>query len=100
LATLVGVEDLWPAAASQRHLQSLETELRVEAVGELPAEDVSGEQIHDRHQVEESFLQRDVGDVGGPDLIHSRDQPEVHQAGKALRWISWNRRAWLLIDRP
>jgi len=100
LATLVGVEDLWPAATSQRHLQSIETELRVKAVGELPAENVSGEQIHDRHQVEEPFLQRDVGDVCGPDLIHSRDQPEIHQTGISLRWLTRHRGAGLLVDRP
>jgi len=29
-------------------------------------------------------MQRDVGDVGGPDLIHSRDQPEVQQAANQL----------------
>ena len=48
-------------------LQSLETELRVKAVGELPAEHVPGQQIHDHHQVEESLLQRVVGDVSRPD---------------------------------
>jgi hypothetical protein len=94
------VEDLWLAITCQRHLQGIETELRVKAVGELPAEHVSAEQIHDRHQVEKSLLQRDVGDVGRPDLIHSRDQPEVHQTGKPFRRVSWNRGSWLLIDRP
>jgi len=92
LTALVGVEDLRPAAASQRHLQSIETELRVKAVGELSAVaegfsegvDVPGEQIHNRHQVEEPSLQRHVGDVGGQHLIHSRDHPEVHQAVESL----------------
>ena len=66
------MEDLWLAAALQRHLQGIQTELRVKAVGELPAVaegfsegvDIPGVEIHDRHQVEESVLQRDVGDVG------------------------------------
>jgi len=100
LAALIRVEDLFLAATLQRHFQSLETELRVKAVGELPAEHISGEQIHDRHQVEKTLFQRDVGDVGGPDLIHSHDQPEVHQTGESLRRVSWNRGSWLLIDRP
>jgi hypothetical protein len=43
----------------------LKTELLVKAVGELPAEDIPGVEIHDRHQVEESLLQWDVGDVVG-----------------------------------
>lgn len=32
LAALVGVEDLWPAATAECHLQSLQAELRVKAV--------------------------------------------------------------------
>jgi hypothetical protein len=50
------VEDLGPAATFQRHLKGIQTELRVKTVGELPAEDGPGEEIHDRHQVEKSFL--------------------------------------------
>ena len=56
--------------------------------------------VHDRHQVEEPLLQRDVGDVRGPDLIHTRDCVEIHQAGKALCWISWNGGARFAVDRP
>ena len=52
------MEDRWLATSCQCHLQGCETELRVKAVRELPAEHVSGEQIHDRHQVEKSLLQR------------------------------------------
>ena len=96
----VGVEDLWFAIPCQRHLQGIETELRVKAARELPAEHVSGEQIHDRHQIEESLLQRDIGDIGSPDLIHSRDLLEVHQTGKSLGWISWDCGSGLLVDRP
>ena len=71
------MEDLWLAITCQRHLQGIDTELRVKAVGELPAEHVSGEQFHDRQQVQESLLQRDVGDIGRPDLIRCRDLLEV-----------------------
>lgn len=42
LRALVGVKDLWPAAASQRDLQSIETELRAKAFRELPADQVPG----------------------------------------------------------
>ena len=64
LAALIGVEDLGPAATFQRHLKGIQTEIRVKALPlrgsqrlrKLPAEDGPGEEIHDRHQVEKSFL--------------------------------------------
>ncbi len=78
------MEDLRLAATPEGDLQSLETEGRLKAVRELPTEHVPGEQIHNRHQVEKTFLQRDVGDVGRPELIHPGDLFEAHQAGKPL----------------
>ena len=92
MAALVEVKDLWFTASSLRHLQGIEAELRVKAAGKLSAvgaafsagEHGPGQQIHDRQQVEESFLQRDVGDISGPDLVHCRDLFEIHQAGVAL----------------
>ncbi len=59
-----------------------------------------GVEIHDRHQVKESLLHWDVGDVGGPHLIHCRDVLEIQQAGKPLGWMAWNRGAGFLVDRP
>jgi len=47
------VEDLWFTAAFQRHLQDIYRELSVRAVGELTGKNVSGEEIHNRHQEEE-----------------------------------------------
>ena len=47
----------------------LVAEFCVKAIGELPAEIVSLEQIHDLYQVEEFSLQRDVGDLGRPDFV-------------------------------
>lgn len=99
LTPLVGVENLWFAITFQRHVQGIQTELRVKAVGEPPAEHVRGEEIHDRHQVEEALLQWDVGDICGPHLIHSRDRADIHQAGKAFGWIPWHRGARFLVDR-
>ena len=93
------MEDLWLTTTLQRHSESLEIELRVKAVGELPAEHVPGEQIHDRHQVEEPFLRGDVSDVGGPHQIRSRDCAAIDEAGKALRWLTGSRGAWLLVNR-
>lgn len=100
MATLIGVEDLWLASILQRYLQDIQTELRVKAVGEFPAEHVPGKEIDDRPQVKEALLKRDVGDIGGAHLIHSRDRAEIHDAGKALGWSSRNRGARFLVDRP
>jgi len=58
------VEDACFLPAFQRHLQCPQTELCVKAVRELPAEHVPGEKIPYRHQVEQTLLQRDVGDIG------------------------------------
>jgi hypothetical protein len=59
-----------------------------------------GVEILDRHQVKESLLQRDVGDVVGPHLIHRSDLFEIDKAGKSHGWIAWDRGAGFLVDRP
>ena len=84
LTALAGVEDCWPTAISDCNLNGIQAERRVKADGELPAEHIPGMEIHDRHQVEEAFLQRDVGDAGRPDLINGYALLDVHQAGKPL----------------
>jgi hypothetical protein len=60
----------------------------MKAVRELAAERVSGEQIKDDYQVEDSLLSRYVGNVGRPRLIHCCDQNEVHQARIAVRQLA------------
>ena len=94
------MKDLWPAATRQGHLQRVHAELRVQAVGQLPAENIPGEQVHDRNQIQEAFAHRDVGDIRRPNLINGCDLVEVHQTGKALRRTAWNGRPWFLVDRP
>ena len=89
-----------PASAIQRNLQSLQAELSVKAVRKHPDAHVTGEQVHDRHQVEKAFLQSDVGDVRGPHLIYSREIAEIDKAGETFGWIPWNRGAGFLVDRP
>lgn len=80
------MKDLWVATTFQCHLQGIETELRVKAVHVLPAELVSGEQIHDRPQVKESFPQQDDNDIGRPALVRCPDLLEVHKTGESLAW--------------
>ncbi len=96
---MVGVEDLRVGATAEAHFQSLQAELRVKAVGLLPAEHMPGVEIHNRHQVQEAFMQSDVGDVGGAHLIQRRDLLEIHQAGKPVGWIAWKRGPGFLVDR-
>ena len=100
LTTLVGMKDLWSAATRQGHLQRVHAELRIQAVGKLPAENVSGEEVNDRDQVQEPFAQRDIGDIRCPNLINGCDLVEVHQTGKPLRRTAWDGRPWFLVDRP
>ncbi len=78
------MEDLRPTSTAEGHLEDLQTEFRVKAVGELPAEHMPGMEIRDRHHVEKAFLQRDVGDISCPHLIHRCDPPEINSAGKSL----------------
>ena len=94
------MKDLWPAATGQGHLQRLHAELRIQAVGKLPAENVSGEEVNDRHQIQEPFVQRDIGDIRRPNLINGCALVEVHQTGKPLRRTTWNGHPWFLVDRP
>ena len=44
LTALIGVEELWRASIVQRHLQGIQAEFRVKAVGELLVEDVPREE--------------------------------------------------------
>jgi hypothetical protein len=69
LAALIGVEDLRPSVSSQRFLQRLHAEGGIHGVRQSPRQDVARRPVHDRHQIQESALDRDVGDAGASDLI-------------------------------
>src|SRR5208337_4562834 len=79
LRALVGVEDLRLAEASERLLQRLDAEAGVERVGQAPRQHPARVPVHDRHQVREARLHRDVGDVGRPDLIDPADLEAAQQ---------------------
>jgi hypothetical protein len=89
-----------PAGNAESHIQRLQAELRVKAVGLLPAKHSPDQQIHDDLQVEEAFLQRDVGNVDGPHLINRHDLLEIHQGGKPLVWIAWDRGKGFVVSHP
>ena len=99
MVALITVEDLWFVTTCQCHLEGIETELRVKAVRELPAEHVSGVQIYDRHQVEESLQERDGGDICRLKLVCCPDLLEFHQTGESLGWLAWHGGAGFLVNR-
>jgi len=73
LASLVAVEDPGPAKI-QGFLQRLQAEARVQGVGQFPGQDVAAVPVHDRHQVQETAAEADVGDVRAPDLVRGNDR--------------------------
>lgn len=61
---------------------------------------IPGEEVRDRHQAEKAFLKRDLGDISGPPLVHCHEHAETHQAGEPLGWMTRDRSAQFLEDRP
>ena len=86
------------ASTFHRSLQSLQAEFRVEAVIELPAGHLPGVHVYDRNQVEKVLLERDVGDVHGPHLIHSINLIEIRQERYTFGWYAWSRCTRFLVD--
>jgi hypothetical protein len=80
----LGLELSFSGSPTEGHLQSLQAKLCVKAVGQLSAENMPGVEIHDRHQVQEAFLQWYVDDVSPPHVINRLDITEIHQAGITL----------------
>ena len=57
------------AVSGQRFVKRLDAEPGVHGVRQPPRKDMARRPVHDRDQVQEVALDRDVGDVGAPDLI-------------------------------
>jgi hypothetical protein len=64
---------LRPAEARQRLLQRTDTERAVHGVGQPPRQHRPARPVHDRHEIEKAAANRDVGDVGAPDLVRPLD---------------------------
>ena len=79
LTALIGIEDLRCAVARQGLLQCVRAEARVQRVRQPPGQDKAARPVHDRHQVEEAALHRDIGDVGAPDVIRPLDRQAAQQ---------------------
>jgi len=68
----------WPKRASASSSASTQ-KLESERVGQAPRQHPARVPVHDRHQVREARLHRDVGDVGRPDLIDPADLEAAQQ---------------------
>ena len=79
LAALVRVGDFWVSVVGQRRIQSVNTEPGVHGVRQPPRQDMARRPVHDGDQVQEATLNRDVGDIGAPDLIGSIDLNPLEQ---------------------
>jgi Protein of unknown function (DUF2699). len=71
LRSLIGVNEQSGGrlAAPHRHHQRLQHQVGVQGRSHRPADDLPGEQVHDRRQVQPAFVGADVGDVGDPGTI-------------------------------
>ena len=57
-------------SGADRLMQGLENERFAHLLGQVPTDDAAGEQIHEQSQVGEGACpQRNVGDVGDPNLV-------------------------------
>ena len=97
LRSLIGVEDLGRAVEGEGLVQGGHAEVDRHGVGQTPGEHLARVPVHDRHEVEESFLERDVGDVGTPHVIGMIDVESAQQVG--VFEVLEVRRGGLLLGR-
>ena len=80
----VGVHDFGRAELVDGLVQRLDAEVGLQRVGDAPSQNLTGEPVHDGHQIEDPFAHRRVCDVGAPDLIGSVDPQPAQQIGVGL----------------
>ena len=71
LAALVRIEDLRLTVALQRLLQCFDAKLGMHRVRQPPGQHPARVPVHNRHQIQEPALDRDVGDVVAPSLVRA-----------------------------
>ena len=84
LAPLVGIEDGWGAMLGDGLLHRVEAEIGRERIGEPPRQHPATRPVQDRKQIHEAPRHREVGDIGGPDMIGSRDHQVTQEIGVNL----------------
>ncbi len=81
LAALVRVEDPRLAVSGHGFFESLDAERRIHGVRQPPNQDMAARPVHDRYQIQETTLDRDVGDVGAPNLVGTIDLQAFEKVG-------------------
>ena len=80
-------------------IQRLDAEVSLQRVRDAPSQHLSGEPVHDRHEVKEAAPHRQVGDVGTPDLAGAIDLQPAQQIGIGLVPLPRLAGVGLLVDR-
>ena len=81
LRALVGVEDLGRAVEGDGFAKRRHAEVTGHGVGHPLGEHLPRVPVHDRDEVEEALLERDVGDVRAPHLVRVIDAETPQQVG-------------------
>ncbi len=81
LAALIGVEDLRRAIPADRLLHGLHAEVRRQRIGQPPRQHPATRPIEDRTEIHKPAPHRNVGDIGRPHMIRSRDRQRTQQIG-------------------
>ena len=68
-------------ALSKGHPKGFQAQGRVDVARKRLADGPACEEVQDDRQVHEAALDADVGDIGHPDLIGSRNQQVLHEVG-------------------
>ena len=69
------------SAKRKGHPEGLQAQGRVDVAREGIAHDPAGKEIQDDRQIHEAALDADVGDIGHPDLVGTRDEQVLHEVG-------------------
>jgi hypothetical protein len=77
----VGVEDLRPAEPRQSLLERRKAERDVHRVRQTPPEHRARRPVDDRHKIEKAAPDRDIGDVGRPDVVCPLDRHVAQEIG-------------------
>ena len=73
MAALVHIHYCWLAISGGCILQRLNAKAGIQRIGKPSGQNLTGRPIHDCHQIQKTFLDRDIGDVAAPNLIGSHD---------------------------
>ena len=82
-----------------RLVQRLDAEVGLKRVRDAPGQNLPGKPVHDDHQIDEAFADRQVGDVGAPDLVRPFHQQPAAQIGVGLSPLRSSAGVRLLVDR-